>query len=48
MSQYLPGEWTVLAESAPHVKADASTANWDVTIPPEGSTKLTFKVRVKY
>jgi hypothetical protein len=48
MSQSMPGDWTVLQESAPHVKADSSTANWDVTIPPEGSTKLTFKVRVKY
>jgi hypothetical protein len=48
MSQSLPGDWQVLAESAPHVKADASTANWDVTIPAEGATKLTFKVRVKY
>lgn len=48
MSQNMPGEWTVLQESAPHVKADASTANWDVTIPAEGSAKLTFKVRVKY
>lgn len=48
MSQNMPGEWTVLQESATHVKADASTANWDVTIPAEGSAKLTFKVRVKY
>jgi hypothetical protein len=48
MSQSLPGEWQVLAESAPHVKADASTANWQVTIPAEGATKLTYKVRVKY
>ena len=48
LSQYFPGDWQVLAESAPHVKADASTANWNVTIPAEGSTTLTYRVRVKY
>ncbi|HSY86455.1 MAG TPA: DUF4139 domain-containing protein [Verrucomicrobiae bacterium] len=48
MSQNFPGDWQVTAESAQHVKADASTANWSVAIPAEGSTTLTYKVRVKY
>ena len=48
LSQYFPGDWQVTAESGPHVKADASTANWSVTIPAEGSTTLTYRVRVKY
>ena len=48
MSQYFPGDWQVTAESAQHVKADASTANWTVVIPAEGSATLSYKVRVKY
>jgi hypothetical protein len=48
MSQYLPGDWQVLEESAPHVKADSSTVNWTVSIPAEGATTLTYRVRIKY
>jgi hypothetical protein len=48
LSQFVPGDWTILSESASHVKANASTANWDVVIPAEGSTKLSYRVRIKY
>ena len=48
LSQFVPGDWAILSESAPHVKANASTANWDVVIPAEGSTKLAYRVRIKY
>jgi hypothetical protein len=48
LSQYIPGDWTILSQSAPHVKANASTANWDVVIPAEGAAKLSYRVRVKY
>jgi hypothetical protein len=48
LSQYIPGDWTIPSESAPHVKANAATANWDVVVPAEGSAKLTYRVRVKY
>src|SRR5262249_16908952 len=48
LAQTTPGAWKILQESAPHQKPTASTASWQVTIPAEGSTKLSYKVRVVY
>ncbi len=48
LAQTVPGDWKMLEESAAHEKPDASTAQWHVTIPANGSTKLTYRVRVKY
>jgi hypothetical protein len=48
LAQTVPGDWKMLEESASHEKADASTAQWHITIPANGSTKLTYRVRVKY
>jgi hypothetical protein len=48
LSQYFPAEWKILDESLASTKADASTENWQIAIPPEGSTKLAYRVRVKY
>jgi hypothetical protein len=44
----IPGDWSILSESQPHSKANANTAIWSVTIPAEGQTSLTYRVRVKY
>jgi hypothetical protein len=44
----IPGEWTVVSTSLPFRKTSSSTANWSVRIPPEGSTTLTYRVRVKF
>ena len=44
----IPGEWTIVSTSVPFRKTSSSTANWSVRIPPEGSTTLTYRVRVKY
>lgn len=43
----VPGEWRVLAESSPHSKAAAGTAEWRISVPPEGHTDLTYRVLVK-
>jgi len=38
----------MLEESQKSEKPDSTTALWRVTIPAEGSTTLTYRVRVKY
>jgi hypothetical protein len=48
LAQSIPADWKILQESAPHQKPNASTASWQITIPAEGSTKLTYKIRVVY
>jgi len=48
LAQSVPGDWKMLEESTNHEKADASTALWHISVPANGSTKLTYRVRVKY
>jgi hypothetical protein len=44
----IPGEWTILQSSAPYQKTSSSTATWALAVPPQGSTTLTYRVRVKF
>jgi hypothetical protein len=44
----MPGDWTILSASQPHVKAASDTAEWKVKVPAEGKTTLTWRVRVRY
>jgi hypothetical protein len=44
----IPGDWTMLSSSAPYQKTSSSTATWTLRVPPEGSTTLVYRVRVKY
>jgi hypothetical protein len=48
LAQTVPGDWKMVEEDMTHEKPDASTALWHVSIPAGGSTKLTYRVRVKY
>jgi hypothetical protein len=48
VAEQLPGEWKVLEESHPHTEASAFLAEWSVPVPAEGSTKLTYRVRITY
>ena len=48
LAESMPGDWKMIRESQVHEKPDASTALWHITIPAEGSAKLTYRVRVKY
>ena len=43
----IPGDWTVLAESAPHGKGDAGQPVWRLNVPAKGEAKLTYRVRVQ-
>lgn len=44
----LPGDWEVLQSSHPFTKETAGTARFKVTVPAEGSARLTYRVRVKW
>jgi hypothetical protein len=42
------GDWKLLEESHPHEKVAAGTAQWRITVPPEGKVPLRYRVRVRY
>ena len=44
----IPGDWNILSESLPHVKENAHLASWQVAIPPQSSSNLTYRVRVRF
>jgi hypothetical protein len=46
--EFVPGDWEMLQESVKHTKVDASTAEWQLDVPAEGSAKLTYKVRITF
>jgi len=48
VSEPMPGDWQVLSESHPHVKAAANAAVWNISVPAEGKTTLIYRVLVKY
>ncbi len=48
LREFVPGDWEMLQESSKHEKVDASTAEWQVQVPAEGSAKLTYKVRITF
>ena len=43
----IPGDWTILAESAPHSKPAADRLVWRLTVPAKGKAQLTYRVRVQ-
>ncbi len=44
----MPGDWQVLSSSQPHTKGSSNTAEWKVTVPGEGNTKLVYRSLVRY
>ena len=42
------GDWTVLSSSHPHKKRDAFTFTFDVNVPANGKTKLSYRVRIRW
>jgi hypothetical protein len=44
----LPGDWKMIEESRRHEKIDAHTAQWRITVPAEGESKLAWRVQVRY
>ncbi|MGB5831959.1 MAG: DUF4139 domain-containing protein [Thiohalocapsa sp.] len=48
LREIISGDWTILAESQPHEKVNARTAEWQLELPPEGKRVLTYRVRVRF
>jgi len=48
LREHMSGIWTLLAESQEHRKLGANTVGWLVDVPAEGSTKLSYRVRVEF
>ena len=44
----MPGDWSIVSESQAHTKAASGVAEWQVKVPAEGRTTLTYRVRVRY
>ncbi len=44
----LPGDWKVLDYSHPFKKLDASTIAFDVPVPKDKESKLTYRVRIRF
>lgn len=44
----IPGDWRILDSSHPSSKAASNTAQWKIVVPAEGSTTLSYRVRVHY
>lgn len=45
--EVIPGDWTILAESAPHEKETANRLAWRLQTPANGVAQLTYRVRVQ-
>jgi hypothetical protein len=48
LRETLPGTWKMIEENNKHEELNAATAQWQVQVPSEGSSKLTYKVRISY
>jgi hypothetical protein len=44
----IPADWKILQETYPHEKTSSNTATWKITIPPEGSSTLNYRVQVRF
>jgi hypothetical protein len=44
----IPADWKILEESHKHEKAASNTAVWHIAVPAESSTRLSYRVQVRY
>jgi len=44
----IPAEWKILQENHKHKKASSNTAVWNINVPAEGKTTLSYRVRLRY
>ncbi len=45
--EIIPGDWKILAESAPHAKDTADRLIWRLDVPARGAASLTYRVRLQ-
>jgi hypothetical protein len=48
MNEPAGGDWELLSQSQPSVKVDAATFRFDVKVPARGSSKVSYRIRVRY
>lgn len=48
MNEPAGGEWELLSQSQPSVKVDAATFRFDVKVPARASSKVSYRIRVRY
>ncbi|WP_269849410.1 hypothetical protein [Methanosarcina horonobensis] len=46
--EHFYGDWEITTSSDTYEKKDAYTAEWEVTVPADGSKKVTFTVERSY
>ncbi|RPI38067.1 MAG: DUF4139 domain-containing protein [Nitrospiraceae bacterium] len=44
----IPGDWTMLSASHEHKKTEAFTAEFNIAVPKDKETKLTYRVRMRF
>ncbi len=44
----VPGDWQVLHSTHPFEKVEAHTLRFELAVPKEGATKVTYRVRIRY
>jgi len=44
----IPGDWNILSSSHEYKKSEAFTAEFDISVPKDKETKLTYKVRMRF
>ncbi len=44
----IPGEWTMLSSSHAYKKTEAFTAEFNITVPKDKETKLTYRVKIRF
>jgi hypothetical protein len=44
----IPGDWNIINESHQHEKAASNKAVWHISVPAEGSARLSYRVQVRY
>lgn len=48
LREQVPGDWKMIKESQEHKKLDSQTAGWLVEVPANGSTTVTYRVRMEF
>ncbi len=48
VAEVIPGDWTILQESAPHAKVTANLVEWKIPVPAKGKSELTYRARVRF
>ncbi len=46
--ELVPGDWEVLRSTHAHEKIEAHTLRYQIPVPKEGATKLTYRVRIRF